>query len=72
MTVAELQADMELIRMEWSDVLDLLRAREDRERKRSAKLLRDGVTSVVDAPIHEDTPEGREALKAQMRRRMGQ
>lgn len=34
-TVAECQHQVEMLRMEWSDVLDKLAAREDRERKRS-------------------------------------
>lgn len=69
-TNAELQSEVQRLRMEWTDVLDKLNAREDRERKRLAKALRGSLEPELPLADIEGTPLDREAQKAEMRRRM--
>jgi hypothetical protein len=69
-TNADLQSEVQQLRMEWTDVLDKLNAREDRERKRLARLLRGSLEPDPMAGSGEPAPLSREAQKAQLRSRM--
>lgn len=60
----ELEHRMEMLRLEWGDILDKLVAREDRERKRLAK----AAQQAIQAP---EDPQGSLPLTGRPRRLLG-